>query len=404
MSDKKENEENREVEEKKEEQKTENKKEKDNFENNKNEDNKNKVNKKTENEVFKEKNFFKKLWYSIVKIEKYPDMAAQGLGKAVSYLCKLVALLSIVLSLGMVYQMHEMVREGVDYLQNEFPEFSYKENILNINTEDVLNIQDKDSVIGEVIIDTKTEDVETINKYINKVEDVGSGVIVLKNKVILKNSAIAGTINYEYSQIFGQMGITQFVKQDVINYANSTQIFTLYLSIFLTIFVYSFIMYFLTTLSNVIILSLFGYIATWIARIRMRYVAIFNMSVYAITLSVILNMLYIGINTFISFYMEYFQVMYVSVAAIYLVAAIFILKSEFIKKQQELAKIAEAQEIVRRELEQQKENEQEKEKDKQPKDENKQNENKKPDKENKKEPKKDSNDNNVGEEPEGSNA
>ena len=83
----------------------------------------------------------------------------------------------------------------------------------------------------------------------------------------------------------------------------------------------------------------------------MRYVAIFNMSVYALTLSVILNMLYIAVNIFIPFTMEYFQVMYVAVAAIYLVAAIMILKTDFMKKQMELMKIAEAQEMVKKELE-----------------------------------------------------
>lgn len=359
-------------------------------------------NKKTKNEeIFSEKNFFKKVWYSIIKIEKYPDMAAQGLGKAINYLCKIVAILAVVLSLGMIYQTHQLVREGVDYLQNKFPEFSYKDNVLNVNSEEMINIEDKNSVLGEVIIDTETEDNQEINKYINRLEDIGSGIIVLKDKVILKNSAIAGTINYEYSQIFGQMGITEFSKQDVINYANSSQVFTLYISIFLTIFIYSFVMYLLTTVSNVIILSLFGYIATWLARIRMRYVAIFNMSVYSITLSVLLNTLYIAVNIFVSFYMEYFQVMYIAVAAIYLVAAIFILKSEFIKKQQELTKIAEAQEIVRRELEQQKE-EQERQKEQEKKEENK--EAGKKEKRENKERKKKTKDDGVGKEPEGSNA
>ena len=65
----------------------------------------------------------------------------------------------------------------------------------------------------------------------------------------------------------------------------------------------------------------------------MRYAAIFNMSVYAISLSVLLNTVYIAINIFTNFEIKYFQVMYIAVAAIYLIAAIFIIKSEFIKKQ-----------------------------------------------------------------------
>lgn len=301
--------------------------------------------------------FFQKVWNAITKIEKYPDMAAEGLGKAFSYICKVVAILAIVLCLGTLYQTHKILQEGIQYLQNEFPEFSYKEGKLDVLAEKRLTISEDDSYVGRTIIDTKTEEEQVINQYIDEVTKAGSGMIVLKDKVILKNGAVAGTINYHYGELLGQMGIQEFTKQTVIDYANSTQVITLYVSIFLTIFIYSFIMYLLTTLSNAVFLSVFGYLTTWIARIKMRFLAVFNMSIYALTLSIILNMLYIAVNIFIDFEMEYFQVMYVAVSAIYLVAAIFLLKTEFMKQQAELMKIAEAQEIVRREMQEQEEKE-----------------------------------------------
>ncbi len=301
--------------------------------------------------------FLKKIWNSITKIEKYPDMAAEGIGRAFTYICKIVALLAIVLCLGMMYQMHQILKEGVEYLQNEFPDFSYQDGMLDVSTEKRLTISEDDSYVGRTIIDTKTEEEEIINQYINEVTKAGSGTIVLKDKVILKNRAIAGTINYSYKEALESMGIKEFTKQTVIDYANSSQIITLYVSFFITIFIYSFVMYLITTLSNAIFLSIFGYLATWTARIKMRFLAVFNMSIYALTLSIFLNMLYIAINIFIDFNMEYFQVMYISVAAIYLVAAIFLLKTEFMKQQAELMKIAEAQEIVRREIQEQEEKE-----------------------------------------------
>lgn len=301
--------------------------------------------------------FFQKVWNAITKIEKYPDMAAEGLGKAFSYISKVVAILAIVLCLGTLYQTHKILQEGIQYLQNEFPEFSYKEGKLDVLAEKRLTISEDDSYVGRTIIDTKTEEEQVVNQYIDEVTKAGSGMIVLKDKVILKNGAVAGTINYNYDELLGQMGIQEFTKQTVIDYANSTQVITLYVSIFLTIFIYSFIMYLLTTLSNAVFLSVFGYLTTWIARIKMRFLAVFNMSIYALTLSIILNMLYIAVNIFIDFKMEYFQVMYVAVSAIYLVAAIFLLKTEFMKQQAELMKIAEAQEIVRREMQEQEEKE-----------------------------------------------
>ena len=341
----------------------------------------------------KKEGFFKKVWNSITKIEKYPEMAAQGLGKAFTYICKVVAILAIILCLGMIYQAYQILQEGVSYIQNEFPEFSYKDGVLTVNSETPITISAEDSYVGETIIDTITEDNEVINKYIKQVEDYGDGIIVLKDRVIVKNGAITGTIEYEYKQMLEQMGINEFQKQDVINYINSPQILNIYVSIFITIFVYSFAMYLLTTLSNAVFLAVFGYLTTWIAKIRMRFVAVFNMAIYSLTLSIILNMIYIAINIFIPFNMEYFQVMYVTVAAIYLIAAIFLLKSEYIKRQVELMKIAEAQEIVRKELEE-KEQEEENKKREEEKKKRKEKDKKKKKKEQDKQ----------GQEPEGSNA
>ena len=354
----------------------------------------------------KKMKFFKRLWYSISKIEKYPDMAAEGFKRALGYLVKIVMILTLVISAGMIYQTNTLVQKGINYLNNEFPEFTYKDGVLSVASENELKINQEKFPIGEVIVDTNTDDEQKVNQYINEVTENGEGIVVLKDKLIVKNSSVVGTINYSYKDTFEQMGITEFTKQDVINYANGSGMLKLYTSLFLTIFVYSFIMYFLTTISNVVLLSIFGFITTLIAKIRMRYVAIFNMSVYAITLSVILNMLYIGVNVFIPFSMEYFQVMYVAVAAIYLVAAILILKSDFIKKQAELMKIAEAEEIIKKENEEEKREEpdnKENKNDKKDDEENKSKEKKKKlkDKKDKDEGK---DDGKLNDEPEGSNA
>lgn len=360
---------------------------------------------KTTNKELK-MNFFNKVKCSIVKIEKYPDMAAEGVGKAINYMAILVAILAIILSIGMIYQTYELLQDGINYIQNEFPAFSYKDGILNVESEDVITISEDNSVTGRTIIDTKTEDEQTINQYINYITEYGEGIIILKDEAIIKSSGVSGTITYSYKDAFEQLSINEFTKQDVINYANSSQILTLYVSLFLTIFIYAFIMYLLTTSFNAVLLSLFGYITTLLARIKIRYVAIFNMSIYSLTLSIILNLIYVAINIFITFNMEYFQVMYVAVAAIYLVAAILILKTELIKQQFELTKIAEVEAIVKKEIENQeqkdkeeKEKEQRKEKDKKEKDENDKSDNKQ-DNKNKKE--KNDQQQDLGEEVEGS--
>lgn len=350
---------------------------------------------KESKKIKKEKvGFFKKVYYSVTKIEKYPEMSAQGMGKAIGYISLLVGILAIIICIGITYKTHQMIQEGIVYLEKEFPEFSYNEGILNIEKDEPIKISEKDSVAGYTVIDTKVESEQEINQYINEIESVGDGILVLKDKLLLKNAAITGTITYNYKDIFSQVGINQFAKQDVINYAQSAQVISLYVSIFFTIFIYAFIMCLLTTVSNAVFLGVFGYLAAGIANVKMRFVAIFNMAVYSLSLSVILSMIYILINTFGRFYIEYFQVMYISVAAIYLIAAIFLLKSELIKRQAELMKIVEVQAEIKRNQEEEKEQEEKKENKETKKEENKDKKNKKGKNE----------EENLGEEPEGSNA
>ena len=309
-------------------------------------------------EEYKPIGFFKKIWYSVTKIEKYPAMAAEGVGRAISYCCKIMAIIAIVIGAGMVYQISNMVADGINYLQNDFPDFSYKDGILDVQTDEVLKISPENSIVGKIIVDTKTEDNATINEYIDEIEQAESGIIILKNEMILKNPSVAGTINYEYKTTLSNFNISQFTKQDVINYANSSGIIgNLYVNAFIAIFIYSFVMYLLTTLTNAILLSVLGLLTTLFAKIRMRYIAIFNMSIYALTLSTILNIAYIAVNIFVTFEMQYFQLMYVAVAAIYLISAIFLLKADFVKKQSELMKLVEKQQLVEQEKENQKEEE-----------------------------------------------
>ena len=113
--------------------------------------------------------FFPKIGYSITKIEKYPEMATQGFGKAFSYLCKLVVILAIVVCIGTIYQTHTLIKQGTNYLEKDFPDFNYKDGILNVNSEQMLEFSNVESIADKIIIDTNTEDEEVINQYVQSI-------------------------------------------------------------------------------------------------------------------------------------------------------------------------------------------------------------------------------------------
>ena len=345
---------------------------------------------KVKKEKKKYDGFFKSLWNSIFKIEKYPELAAKGVPRALIYLIKLTAIFSLIAVLGILYQLNLMFNDAKNSLENDFPDFSYEEGILDVKSEEPIIIENQS--IGTIIIDTKTEDENKINEYINAVSDEGSGIIILKNEIRLKTEMVAGTAIYNYSELLGEMGINSFQKSDVISILSGSQLINIFLSIFVLLFVYTFVIYFLNILTYAVFVSIFGCIANLITKLKMRYAAIFNMSIYAITLSTVLYMIYTVVNVFITFEIKYFEPMYISIATIYLVAAIFIIKSEFIKKQSELIKIVEVEKKLKNELENEEEQKDiDKDKGKEKEEEEKEKE--------KKEKKKENKGGNIGREP-----
>ena len=112
-------------------------------------------------------------------------------------------------------------------------------------------------------------------------------------------------------------------------------------------------------LLNTLRVTIFGWVTAGIAKIKIKFVSIYNMAIYAFTLPSILNIIYLIINYFTKFNIKYFDVAYTAIAYIYLAAAIFILKDDFIKKMQEVVKIKQEQKNVREEMKEQEKNKEE---------------------------------------------
>lgn len=148
--------------------------------------------------------------------------------------------------------------------------------------------------------------------------------------------------------------------------------------------------YFTTTFIDAAMLGLLGLIVARLVGMRIRYRSTFNIGIHALTLPLILQIIYLSVNILTGFEVKYFQWMYTTISYIYVVVAILMIKTQFINQQIELMKIQLEQEKVRKEMENQEEPENEnpeEKKQEEPKDEKKKEE-----------------DNNLGAEPEGTNA
>ena len=207
-------------------------------------------------------NFFKKIWYSITKFEKYPELAALGVKKALIYFTELIVIFCVIYTGSYAY---------------------YVSNVASFEEE---NLSFSQKVIKTMIKETGSE-----NEQINQALEIAD------------------------------------------NYSDTAMIGSLFIS--------SFISFWVAIVLDVFTLSIFGLFTCLIAKIKMNYKAVFNMSIYAITLSLILRTIYVVVTMLTSFEIKYFDVMYVAVAYITLAAAIFLIKSDVIKQHLELMKIIE---------------------------------------------------------------
>ena len=320
------------------------------------------------NEKVKNINFFKKVKYSITKFEEYPLMAAEGLKRAIKYLIILTAIVTFFIMIGSLIQLRTLIIDFSDYVQNNIPEFTYKDGNLSMQSEEQITIEDIGYTgIDKVIINTNLETDEQKNQIENEDLIEGNTIFFFDDEIILKSKSETDQVlrqSYFYSDFITNYtgeAINEFNKNEFVKYLTSENMSKFYLQFGATMFVYLLIVNVMVALLDSLEIAILGWITTIIARIKMKFVAIYNMAVYSLTLPMILNILYVVVNYFTDFTITYFQVGYITIAYIYLAATIFILKDDVIKKMQEVEQIKQEQLKVREEIKEQ-ERQEEKEK------------------------------------------
>lgn len=321
----------------------------------------------------KKTNFFKDVFKSIKDLDKYEDFALEQPKNAFKYLIKLIAIFCVVISIFYTYQIVQNINNIYANLKTKLPEFSYSQGVLYVNSEQPVVIEEYKDTFGKIIIDTNISVNET-DKYEKDIQNGEFGILVLKDKCIVLSNAAMGQVTYKYTDIASAYNITEFTKQDVVNYIDNMNDISIYSSIYFIIFVYMFLTYGISILLDVLLLSILAYIVSRISNIRLKFAPSFSISVHGVTLPVILNLIYIVINLLTGFRIKYFGLMYSTISYIYVIVAILMIKTDFIQRQLELIKLEQEREKVREEL-RKKEEELKKEQEKQ--------ENKEPEKENK---------------------
>lgn len=299
--------------------------------------------------------FFKRLIMSIKDIDKYNVLISEKVGRAIIYLIVLMLIFSIILSACMTYNTGKIINKATEYIKNETPDFKVTGSELEVEGDEPLIIDNLSSINLKIILDDNEENIEIYKETLQNYN--GSTVLALKNNLVLITAGREFSI--EYSKIKEDYKIEEITKDNLINLIrdNTGKIYT---NIFISIFGVIYCVYTISASIDALALSLLALIISKMSRLYITYTQDLNISISALTLPIILNLIYSSANILAGFTMPYFQVMYTIISYIYIIAAILIMKSDLRHKKQMIKAEIEIRDLEKKQNEEKtEENEQE---------------------------------------------
>ena len=315
--------------------------------------------------------FFKKVKNSITNFDSYINFAEEKTWTAIKYLLKLMLIFTIIVTTASCMKAIEETKEVVQIFKAECPEFKIQDNILVMEGDNKKFVTgDKSGYIG-IVMNSEKENVKDIEEG----DNYQILIAVLKDKITIRNNQDLES-SITYSQINTEYNVNEISKEKIINILSENNMMQMYSLIYVVFMIYLYENYLIKVLVDILLLSVIGYLFSRIIGIKFKYKSIFNMSLYALTLSIILFLAYVTTNVFIEYEIKYFDIAYNAIAYIYIITAMLTMKADFIKQQIEVGRIIEEQKKIKEEKEQQ-ERDTEKEQNKEDKEEQQEKENKK---------------------------
>lgn len=296
--------------------------------------------------------FFKRLIISIKDIDKYNILISEKLIRAIIYLLVLMLIFSIILSACMTYNTGKIIEKATEYVKNETPNFKVSGNNLEIEGDEPLIIDNLSSINLKIILDDKEESLEGYKETLK--DYTGNTVLALKNNLILITGGREFSI--EYSKIKEDYKIEEITKDNIISLIKDNT-GKIYSNIFISIFGVIYCIYTISAFIDALALSLLALIISKMSKLYITYTQDINISISALTLPIILNLIYSSANILTGFTMPYFQVMYTIISYIYIISAILIMKSELRQKKQMIKAEIEIRDLEKKQMEEKKQEE-----------------------------------------------
>ena len=165
-----------------------------------------------------------------------------------------------------IYQFHTYFQEALVYFRDNINELHFVEGNLEINQGETVEIKDDHSILPYFAIDTDATE-EQIQDYTKKLSGYEAGMLILGDKVIYKNELLTQQMEYRYQDILQNYPIPDFDKQAVLDFVSQIDKVSLYISVFIVMTIYLYIIYLASTFVDIIMLAILGFIVAIVGAI-----------------------------------------------------------------------------------------------------------------------------------------
>jgi hypothetical protein len=221
---------------------------------------------------------FHRLFYSITSFDKYRLFLRQSTGKAVIYLLLLTMVLSAAIYTATYYRYSEAFDIASEYIINELPDFRFENGKLDVSGEMPITI-DSNSI--PIVIDTRPD---AEDRILNTYDIV---MLITSDKLIVKNYIERSEVPLS---IYSGLDLT---RDELVSYMPAMKL------IYGIFIFFAAIIFIIEKFISAFVVSLIGRAVNSIKGTRLSYQSIFKISIYSMTLPLIvfsiLNILQLSI-------------------------------------------------------------------------------------------------------------
>lgn len=241
--------------------------------------------------------FFEEIWKAVSDFKFYKEVKQFSVGRSFKYILSLILLVSLVLSIGYSFALSRGLDIAIKWMKKNLPVIEIQNGIASVDVEQPYKIEQDDFA---VIIDTTGKT--------TSLDDYKKGVLLMKDKVVYKEGG-AKTEIYNLADIKSLR-----IDENFMNVVRKNATWILFPFILVGTYLYLIV----ARLLQIVIFSVITIFASTVSKARLEYREVFNIGVYAVTLSTILG----GIAALFMKQIPGFGLIYVGIYIAYLVAAV----------------------------------------------------------------------------------